>query len=493
MGYYKDLREYIEILEKERKLIRIKRDINKDTELHPLVRWQFRGLPEKERKAFLFENVIDVKGRKYDVPVLVAAHAASAEIYALAMMCRPEQIMEKWKVAQLHPIRAKIIDKGPVHEEVHKGSSLLQHGGLEEFPIPISTPGFDNAPYLTAGNWVSKDPDTGIKNVGNYRGMVKGRLHLGCMASPPLHLRLNFQKCRDKGMQTMPVAVVVGPIPNIGLVATTKIPYDADEYDVAGGIAGEPVELVRCLTVDIEVPATAEIVIEGEMSTEYLEREGPFGEFTGYMGVGGPNVFLNVTCITHRKNPIWNAFISQFPPSESSTLRGVGSDAAVYKFLKYDLSVPNLVDVGFHRESGVVPFCVISLKNPTKSDTWKALKGADALEPGRGKIIVAVDDDIDPRDSDSIIGALCYRMQPHRDILVTPGKAAALDPSAAPPEEIKKRRTPPETSSILIDATRKWDYPPVSLPKKEFMERAKKIWEEEGLPPLTPKSPWFGY
>ena len=97
MAYYKDLREHIKALEAHKKLVRIKREINKDTELHPLVRWQFRGLPEKERKAFLFENVVDVKGRKYETPVLVGAHAASTEIYALAMMSEPERIMEKWE------------------------------------------------------------------------------------------------------------------------------------------------------------------------------------------------------------------------------------------------------------------------------------------------------------------------------------------------------------------------------------------------------------
>jgi len=105
MSYYKDLREYIETLEKNDKLVRIRREINKDTELHPLVRWQFRGVHEKDRKAFLFENIVDVKGKKYKTPVLVAAHAASPEVYALAMMCQPSEIMQKWMEAQLHLVK----------------------------------------------------------------------------------------------------------------------------------------------------------------------------------------------------------------------------------------------------------------------------------------------------------------------------------------------------------------------------------------------------
>ena len=209
MAYYKDLREYIEVLEKKGKLVRIKREINKDTELQPLVRWQFRGLPEKERKAFLFEKVIDAKGKKYAVPVLVAAHAATMEIYGLAMMCEPGGIMKKWEEARLHPIRRKVVKTGVVQEEVHMGDTLLEHGGLDEFPIPISTPGFDNAPYLSAGNWVSKHPDTGVTNVGNYRGMVKSPLRLGCMGYGHRHIGMNFTKYQEKGIPRMPAAVVI--------------------------------------------------------------------------------------------------------------------------------------------------------------------------------------------------------------------------------------------------------------------------------------------
>jgi UbiD family decarboxylase len=118
MAYYKDLREHVKTLETHGKLIRIKREINKDTELMPLVRCQFRGLPEKDRKAFLFEDVRDVKGKKYNAPVLVASHAASREVYAIGMKCRPDEIMEKWAQARRKPITPRVIDSGPVHVTV---------------------------------------------------------------------------------------------------------------------------------------------------------------------------------------------------------------------------------------------------------------------------------------------------------------------------------------------------------------------------------------
>jgi len=194
MKYYNDLREYLDFLESNGQLVRIKREINKDTELSALVRWQLRGLAEKERKAFLFENVTDVKGKKYNGTVLVGAHAASRKIYALAMGCEPEQIMERWANAQLRPIKPRIVASGPVQEEVHIGDNLLEHGGLEEFPIPISSPGFDNAPYFSAANWVSRDLDTGIVNVGNYRGMVKEKLKTGIDCRMPQHMRQNWEK-----------------------------------------------------------------------------------------------------------------------------------------------------------------------------------------------------------------------------------------------------------------------------------------------------------
>ena len=135
---------------------------------------------------------------------------------------------------------------------------------------------------------------------------------------------------------------------------------------------------------------------------------------------------------------------------------------------------------------------MISLKNATTPQVWQALYGAVAIDPISTKWLVAVDDDIDPRDMDSIIWALCFRVQPHRDVQTVQGKVAGLDPSSMPPEEQEKMVTRPPTSAMLINATRDWGYPPTALPKKEFMEEARKLWEEEGLPPLRPKVPWYG-
>ncbi len=496
MSYYKDIREFMQTLEKQDKLVKVSREINKDTELMPLVRWQYRGLREEQRKAFVFDNITDAKGNKYNGRCLVGAHGASTEVYALGMMCEPDKIMEKWAYAQSHPVKPVLVDKGPCQEEVHMGKDLLEHGGLMEFPVPISTPGFDAAPFLSASNWVTKDPDTGIRNMGNYRSMLKSPTRLGINAFEQQHLRQHWEKCRAKGIP-LQAAIVLGVAPAHGYVSITKVAYGVDEYDVAGGIAGAPMELVKCKTVDIEVPATAEIVIEGELPTDFMEREGPFGEHTGYIFQQGVRPYFNVTCITHRKNPIYTCFISQFPPSESSKIRQISDNAVLYHHLKVNHGISGLVDVCWHEESGSWQFVAISMKKAFPSQSWTALKATDALDPWRGKIVIAVDDDIDCRDLDSVVWALCYRMQPDKDVAIVPGKTASLDPSAAPPNAPTLPGYPQggsdfPTSSMLIDATRKWDFPPTALPAQEYMEKSKKIWEELGLPKLTPKVPWYG-
>lgn len=494
MGYYKDIREFMGVLEQHGKLVRVRREINKDTHLIPLVRWQFRGLPEEQRKAFLFENVVDGKNRKFKGSSLVGAHGACTEIYALGMMCRPEEIMAKWDKAQTHPVKPKIVPTGSCQEEVHMGEGLLEHDGLMEFPVPISTPGFDAAPFFTAPCWVSKDPVTGIRNVGVYRAMVKGTARTGINAVHMTHLFQHWERSRQKGVP-LQAAIVIGAVPSVGYVAITRVPFGVDEFDIAGGIGGEPLELVKCKTVDLEVPATAELVIEGEFPTDSIEREGPFGEHTGYISSHEPRPHFNIRCITHRKNPVFTSFISQFPPSESSKIRQISDNATTYHHLRHSMGIKGIKEVCWHEESGAWQFLAISMTKAYPAQVWQALKAADALDAIRGKIIVAVDEDIDARDPDSIIWALCYRMQPHRDILVTMGKTAALDPSWAPPDTpfpAGYEGSDPPTSSLLIDATLKWDYPPIALPAQKYMEESKEIWEELGLPKLTPKAPWYG-
>ena len=158
---YNDLHLHVVALRQNNLLIEVDRPINKDSEMHPLVRWQFiGGMKENERKAFLFTNIHDGKGRKYKMPVLVGGLAANRQIYSVGMGCSIDEMQDKWDEAIKNPITPKFVDAAPCHEMVEKGVTLSQEGnGLDALPIPVSTPGFDSAPTLSAGNVITKDPE----------------------------------------------------------------------------------------------------------------------------------------------------------------------------------------------------------------------------------------------------------------------------------------------------------------------------------------------
>jgi UbiD family decarboxylase len=504
MSYHKDLRDYLDHLERAGKLRRVSRRINKDTELHPLVRWQFRGLDEDERTGFLFDNLTGLKGLNYPSRVATAVMAPSREVYAMGMMCSPSEISQKWSAAYARPIEPRLVTTGPVKEEIHLGKNLLEHGGLDEFAIPMATNGWECLPRLTAVSWHSKDPDTGVVNVGTYNGLQLGPDRTNLRCGPGTHLVVHWQKCRKRGVP-LQVAAVIGAVPAISMVSVAKVPYSVSELAVAGGIAGEPIDVVRCETIDLVVPATAEIVIEGEVPTDYMEPDGASGEHTGYTIVGRRVFAFEVKAITHRKNPIWHDFISQMPPSESSTIRGLAGEGRMTSFLRDGCGINQVKDVAFHHCAGAWRICVIRFQDIAGVRThdsviWQALLASQSIATDWPKMVIAVDEDIDPTDLESVFWAVTFRYQPHRDTRIIQGRGASLDQSAGSySASYEERRFPTGTtspqgaSSILMDATRKWDYTPVSLPKKEYMENAKRIWEELGFPRLKPKAPWYGY
>jgi 4-hydroxy-3-polyprenylbenzoate decarboxylase len=488
---YNDLREFISELEAHGKLCRVHREINKDTELQPLVRWQFRGLPEPARKGFLFDNVTDAKGRKYHGSVLVGGLAGSEAIYCLGLRCPPDEVADRWIYAMDHPIEPVVVQSGPAQEEIHEGVDLLARGGLGEFAVPISTPGFDNGPYITAGHWITKDPETGRRNVGNYRGLIKGPALTGLMSGTPQDLSTHWEKCRKKGIP-LEVAVVVGTVPAVSYAATQKVPPDMDELALAGGLIGEPVKLIKCRSVDLEVPATAEIVLEGIIPTNYMEEEGPFGESMGYVDPRTLSTVFEVKCITHRKDPIWVSIISQVTPSESSKIKAMGMATLVKRFI---------ISKGFdcvrdvHMIEPLVnlrPYVAVSLKKRNDQDPWGVMQAVLDYGDRVGKMIVAVDEDINVRDPVAVTWAITHRSQPHKDIKIVGDRPFGATPIGMVATHPSSRYDNCE-SSLLIDATRKADFPPLSLPKKEYMERARRIWEELGLPKLEPQEPWHGY
>jgi 4-hydroxy-3-polyprenylbenzoate decarboxylase len=335
--------------------------------------------------------------------------------------------------------------------------------------------------------------------MGTYRALLKSTTRVGLdVAGPSRGIAIHWNKCRERGIP-LRAAIVVGGPPSLGYASVTDYPPDTDELAIAGGIAGEPLEVVKCKTVDLEVPAHAEIVIEGEVNTGELEPEGAFGESIGIMSLTQPRPYFTVRCITHRKNPIWLAFISQFPPSESSKIRYHGKSAAVYKHLRHDLGMDKVLRVALHEIASSLRLIVVQVKNASTDEVWRILDATTRFKTsGRGKIFIAVDDDINPDDLDMVFFALAHRIQPHRDVRIITTQADELgDCSLAPMEVLEglrryRKSEKPDRSQLLIDATMNWPYPPVSLPTKELMARALEIWKEEGLPELRLREPVWG-
>jgi len=277
--------------------------------------------------------VVDSRGKRYAFPVAVGILAPSPEIYAAGPGCSVDEIAKTWEKAMANPIRPVTVDSGPVHEIIHLGDGPNQEGkGLDMIPVPISTPGFDNAPYTTCSHWFTKGIDTKIQNAGNYRGQIKGRTKIGCYNQPGQHFTLHLEKYKEKGLP-MDAALVIGGPPVVSYATVQKIPYGEDEMAIAGALAGEPIRMVHCKTVDLQVPAEAELVIEGKVNTEFYEPEGPFGESHGHMHPRELSPFMEATAITHRKDMIYVSFISQLTPSESSVIKKVGYEPMFLRFL----------------------------------------------------------------------------------------------------------------------------------------------------------------
>ena len=485
-----DFQTHLAALEANGLLVRVDRPINKDTELHPLVRWQFiGGIPEEERRAFLFTNVVDSHGRHYDIPVAVGALAASAKIYALGMGRRVDEIGAAWTHAIANPIPSGMVTSPRCQEVIIKGDDLRRaDGGLARLPVPISTPGFDSAPYLTATLCVTRDPETGVRNMGTYRGALKKTDRLGVRMSSRIGGAggyLHWQKYQARG-ERMPCAIVVGCAPVVLFTGPQKLPVGQDEMGVAGALAGEPIRTAKCVSVDLEVPADSEIVIEGLIDTELLEPEGPFGESHGYVALEDYNMSMQVTAITHRRSPVFVSIISQVTPSESSMIKKVAYEPMFLEHLRENNSIRSVRRVVMHEPlSNVRPIIFLQFANgAARTEVWRGLQAAAALRADCGKVVIAVSEDIDPTHTDAVLWSIAYRSNPQEDVHIEPYRSVGHAPKSGPRNL---------DSTMLIDATLKYPMPPLALPKREFMESALEIWKELRLPEVRLQQPWHGY
>ena len=297
------------------------------------------------------------------------------------------------------PIEPETVAMGPCKEVIlaDEGADVLQ------LPVPLWQ-ALDGGRYI--GTWhgvVTRDPDTGWLNAGMYRTMVHDSRRLGILLARDQHIGQHFQKYR-RMKKAMPVAIVIGTDPVLPLSYLAPLPVQKDEYAFAGGLRGEPVKLVRCETADLQVPATAEIVIEGEIRPDERQDEGPFGEWMGhYGGEAGPRPVIRVSCITHRHDPVFRGTLEGRPVNEDHVCTSIMLSALAYDFLTETLGITGVRGVHFPAAAGGWGMAIISLD---QGYPGHARTAAHALFAGKAgafvKTVLVVDEDIDPFDLDQV-------------------------------------------------------------------------------------------
>jgi UbiD family decarboxylase len=402
-------------------------------------------------------------------------------------------------ILQDNVLPPRIVKTGPCKENVVTGKDV----NLDELPSPYWNR-LDGGRYLiTYAGVVTKDPTTNMMNVGIYRGMVTGRDTIPILMWRAQHIGHHVSEWRARGAKEMPIAVAIGWEPSLGFCAGSPVPKGICEYDVMGAIRGEPVELVKCETNDLYVPASAEIVLEGMLGLEEdtYQMEGPYAEFTGYFaGDRSPKPTIRVTAITHRNDPILRGTIEGAMPgsySENAMISSIFRSSTAWNVLDR-AGVPGIVDVwGPTVCAGTNLF--IRMKQTYRGQAKQAANAIWGSTAGhvRYKHITVVDDDIDVHDYAAVDWAVAYRVNAGEDdIVIMPATfGLGIDPSTR-----KRDRNPTlfgtgKWNRVLIDATMNLDYdpdpefdgarfPPTVWPTKEDEDAARARWKELGLDKL---------
>ncbi len=471
---YDSIRPYLQVLEQQGLFRWVDKEVDKDWEVGTVYRMIFRAMEEDNRYGIGFRNIKGHPGGR----IVAGVIASSRKMIGIVLGCEPtlEAIHARVTAGMTAPIEPVMVETGSCKEVIIKGDDV----DLGKLPVPIWTPEKDAGPYLTP-LWVTKDPDTGRRNIGIRRCQIKGRDRTGILfGAPDRGGAIHHAKYKARG-EHMPAAIFIGGDPVQYLVAPAR--YGSDELAVAGGIRGEAIPMVKCETVNLEVPAESEIVIEGHILIDEVEPEGPFGEFTGFMAGGREGPVFRVTCITHRRDPIVLGVISQFPPSESSMIKRALLEAGLKKHLSVDLNLPGITDVHALEAGGATATLWISMKKMYTGHVDQTAMGVMGhFGMSYYKWIVLCDDDIDINDPFMRDWVMAWRVRPDKDIKMIANTASVeLDPSSFEPGKTQADIT---GAKMIIDATKKWDYPALSLPPPERMREVAANWDAYGLPPL---------
>ncbi|MEW6584472.1 MAG: menaquinone biosynthesis decarboxylase [Nitrospirota bacterium] len=478
---FQDLREFIEFLEAKKELVRIKTEVDPILEVSEIA----DRISKKGGPALLFE-----KPKGAGVPIAINLFGSYQRMsWALGVddfnainekfshflnvdldLTLRQKVGTLYELYKLSTSKPKEVKKAPCQEVVKdKDFSLLDYPILKTWPD-------DGGRFITLPLVITKDPESGKQNIGMYRMQVFDEKSTGMHWHTHHDGAVNFRKTVKSGKR-MEVAVALGGDPGTIFSATAPLPYGIEELFFAGFLRGKPVEIVKARTVDLFVPAHAEIILEGYVEAGEERREGPFGDHTGYYSVAANYPVFHLTCITQRKNPIYPATIVGRPPMEDCYM-GKATERMFLPFIKMQL--PEVVDVNLPLE-GVFHNCaLISIR---KSYPMHARKIMNAIW-GLGqmmftKFIFIFDEDVNVQDTSGAAWKAFNNVDPARDIMISEGPLDVLDHSAPRPIYGAK---------MGIDATKKWpeegyqrEWPEEIKMSEEIKRLVDRRWKEYGI------------
>ncbi len=457
---YRDLRQFIARLEEEGELKRVKAEVDRKYEIGALC----KILNEKPNSpALLFENV-----NGFPIPVVGQLLASDSRV-AMALGLSQENVFDETVKRASQSIPPRLVSSAPCQEVAMMGSEV----DLTRLPICTNNPN-DGAPYVTAGHVIIKDEEYG-KNLSIYRMMLVSKNEVTLRFTPG-HDGYDFIKNAEKrGQKKFAVAVAIGVPPAVYVASQFEPRLGVYELEIAGGLVGRPIEVVKCRTVDLEVPADSEIILEGELNIPAkTTREGPFGEFCGYTTeiVPDERVML-IKAVTHRKNPIYHNIWLGKPPHEHLFVDALTYAVAAYQELKP--AYPAIKKI-YAPPWGVSIVLIVQveerLKRPGLID--QILAASLYTRSGKWKHVFVVDEDINIYDPNEVLWALTTRFQPASDMFIIPkGITSRLEPSST---------SDGVTSKLMADLTIKKGFRgEVAEPTQALRNLVKKRWSEYGL------------
>ncbi len=473
---FKDVREFIARLEKEGEAQRIEEEVDWNLEVGAMLRRSAEeGLP-----APVFQKI---KGYPEGYRIF-GGGAAKFSRMAIAMdmdpNTHPRELIEEYLRRRQQPIKPVMVNKGPCKENIHLGDEV----DLLQLPVPMIHDG-DGGRYI--GTWhltISKDSDSDWVNWGMYRHMLHNKNTIGIfLATSAKHLGEMYSRGYEPGNKPMEVAIVIGTEPILTMCSANPIPYGVSEVDIAGALRGEPVELIKCETIDLAVPATAEIVIEGEISLADTMDEGPFGEFTGYRsGLRAPRPVIRVKAVTHRNNPIFTMSCMGIPADDNAII-SLTSSAELWEILRARGLPVTGVYVPPETSYMMAAVAVKPLYAGVADDIAHAIWGSPF-----GHVmtyIIIVQDDVDPFNLTQVFHALVSKCHPGRGITkVERSRVTSLIPFLDHHE-----REYDTGVKAYFDCTWPLDWDPADVPERasfremyplEVQEKALAKWSKYG-------------